>query len=238
MIRHKVLFVLAVSLTLLARADEPSTTPELVDYPVTRTYIPVGYDSNDRVQVVVHGAFPNTCYKVGPYEVRQDQHTRSISIRQMAYRYGGVCMRMLVPFMQVIDIGMLRDGDYRLYDAVATKVVGRLPVSRATTVSADEVLYAPVSDVTIQDEGLTKYLVVSGHFGDACTRMKDVHIDYYPDVLVIRPIADRSHPDRLCAQVLRPFSQKVALRSGLRGNFLLHVRVLNGQAINKIFGFP
>src|SRR5262245_14379881 len=94
--------------TALAAAD----APQIVDVSLGRSFVPIGFDNNDKVQVTVAGIFPDSCYKVGEYRTQVDDATQTIFIQQSAYRYGGECLPVTVPFTQVVDLGILREGNY------------------------------------------------------------------------------------------------------------------------------
>ena len=210
--------------------------PETVTMELDKAFIPVGFDSNDRIQVTVEGMFPNTCYKIGPYTVHMNETDKSVRIQQTAYKYFAPCIQMKVPFVQTIDVGMLGEGAWRIFDAKSERVLGALPVDLAKTQSADEFLYAPVLEAYVfNDPGTMKeQLALSGTFTDRCTVLKEVRIHYYPDVIVVQPIAEHLETGRDCGAQLTRFMHTVPLQDGLAGSYLLHVRSMNGQAINKV----
>ncbi|NBW99597.1 hypothetical protein EBR03_08505, partial [bacterium] len=51
----------------LVFADTNPNAPKTVETALTKAYIPLGFDDNDRIQIAVAGTFKNTCYKVGPH---------------------------------------------------------------------------------------------------------------------------------------------------------------------------
>src|SRR4051812_23862670 len=76
------------------------SAPRLVRAPVEKVYAPFGFDDNDNSEVVIHGHFPNTCYKTGPATALVDSNAKTITIDAQSYLYGGVCAQMVVPYIQ------------------------------------------------------------------------------------------------------------------------------------------
>jgi len=231
--------VLTVSLFIVAApalADGGDyLMPETVNIPLSKAYVPIGFDSNDRIQVTVEGSFESTCYKIGPYNVHLDESNKTIRVQQTAYKYFGPCMFLQVPFVQTMDLGLLGEGGWKLVDAKTERDLGSVPVELAKTQAPDEFLYAPVLEAYVfKDPGTFKNsLALSGTFTDRCTVLKEVRIHYYPEVVVVQPIAEQIS-GRDCGPQLTRFTHTVALQEGLHGAFLLHVRSMNGQAVNKV----
>lgn len=222
----------------LSAADSGPTS---VSIQLSKAYIPIGFDDNDRVQVVVEGTLPNSCYKVDPLISVVDTKNRTITLEQKALLYPGVCIETLVPFTKVAEIGLLSEGSYRLQDKMGKEDLGTLPVTRATKSEADDYLYAPITDayvtVSTRDANTKKFkLHLTGAFTDRCTKLKNVVIHYYSDVIVVQPIAVRAGT-RGCTGVKSRFSWDEELNSDLKGSKLLHVRSMNGEAINKVVDF-
>ena len=235
------LFLVLPNFATAADADGDSAfKPEIVNIPLNKVYVPVGFDDNDRVQIVVEGDFPNTCYKIGPYTFHMNEVTKTLSVQQTAYKYMGVCIQMQVPFTQVVDLGLMRSGDWTLEDSTAAKTLGRLPIQLAAGPGPDDFLYAPVTEAYVHkdSETLKNALSFMGTFTDRCTRLKEVRVHYYTDVIVVQPIAEQIGPLHNCGHELTRFAHTVLLKEDLKGTYLLHVRSMNGQAINKLVEMP
>lgn len=221
-------------LASVLNADIPPTA----SVNIQRSFVPVGFDDNDRAQVVVTGEFSSTCYKVAPatFEVRDG----FIDIEQHAYVYGGICLYIMVPYSQVVDLGILPEGDYQLRDKTSGKILGSLPIARAKSASADEFLYAPVEQAYVRVEPGKNTVVLSGFFLDPCTKIKDVIVTYSKtnDVIMVQPIAvhDSKSPQG-CAPRRNPYTHLVPISDGLRCTQLLHVRTLDGQSLNRLTSF-
>ena len=233
-------FLSALVLASTGHAASRTNEPDIVDSALTKGLVPVGFDDNDRVQVVVRGTFPSTCYKVGPHEVKVDAAPKTIVLRQKAYRYKGLCLNVTVAFTQVVEVGLLAEGQYAIEDNVSGRAIGNFSVTRSTTSNPDDYLYAPVADAYSEtDANGHRWLALTGSFPNRCMRMKEVRISYYPEVIVVQPIAEMVAATRYapCTQGEFRYSEKVALRDSLNGGTLLHVRSMDGQAINKFIQF-
>jgi hypothetical protein len=228
--------VLALSAQL--HAGEPVT----VGAPLTKAYIPIGFDSKNVAQVVVEGEFTNTCYKVGSAHADVDAVGRVITINQDAYYYPGfLCLQVMVPFSQVVNIGVLGEGDYSIVDGATGQTMGVLPVAKGVGPGPDDYLYAPVGDAYIESrtEPARKHtLIVRGSYFDRCTRLTEIRVREYKDVITVQPITERIGAGENCGTSPVRFLYTQELNPFLKGDYLLHVRSLNGQALNKLVYLP
>jgi hypothetical protein len=133
-----------------------------------------------------------------------------------------------------------------------------LQVSEATSATADDTLYAPVDAVdlnpVVQSNGNTGNqnlytLSISGIFPKSevgCMKLKELKVLPYEEVLVVLPVAEFVYDLTQCqaqnamGSALRssPFSRKFKaekqIELNLTRDMLVHVRVLNGQSLNKV----
>jgi hypothetical protein len=228
------------SLGSAAKADDVFV-PRLVTAPIDRVFVPLGFDSNDNVEVVLHGHFPNTCYKLGPALYTVDEATKTIEIDASSYQYNGGCAQMLVPFIQSVSVGLLNQGSYTI--TVKNRPDARtatLPVTEAVTSQPDDYLYAPVATVgLVSTLGIKKGIRVEGEFPmlfDGCMVLKEVKLSVTPDdVIIVLPIAEIVY-GQVCNQAsyTRKFSAVTELPGELLvTEYLIHVRVISGEALNK-----
>jgi len=216
-------------------ADTPPTTEVSLNY----AFVPIGFDDNDKIEIMVAGIFPSTCHKVGPYDFRVDESSRSIFIEQKAYVYPGQCLRMMVPFTSLINLKIIKDGNYSLRDAKTGELLGELPVTRATVPEADEHLYAQVKDAYIHTtEDAKTELHLKGVFASRCMKIQETKVGYHKDVIVVQPILERTAPIEQCGNQMTRFHIKKELKKGLKGTQLLHVRVMDGKSINQLVELP
>ena len=217
--------------------------PVLVTAPVDRAYVPMGFDNNDNVEVIVHGVFANTCYKVGPAKASVDYATSTIAVEATAYVYPGLnCATVMVPFTESVSVGMVRPGTYRVLvqDRPQTQST-ELVIARATTESADDFLYAPVDLASldthtnganvIRIEGSYPFTFVG------CMTVKEVRIQRTPgNVLVVQPIAELLTGGSVCdaQRGSKSFKIETPVQGSLEsGDYLIHVRALSGRSVNR-----
>jgi hypothetical protein len=206
--------------------SQPTETPVALQ----RVYVPEGFDDNDVTQVVVTGEFSDTCHKVGPTEVSVNRTTGKLQVKQKAYRYTEECHRTIVPFMQVVSVGLLSAGSYEISDASTSTTLGKLSVALATKASADDFLYAPVVDADVARNEVE----VRGHFTDRCTKLQNILVTASKDTIVVQPIVKRYGDYAHCDYELVPFRARRKLPDDVaRGTYLLHVRSMSGSAVNK-----
>lgn len=110
-------FVSVVSLlTLVISSVAFSMGPEgLLAQPPQKVFLPTHATDQENVEVIIGGYFPDSCYKSGKVEKEIDFERQEISIRHYAaYNSSGFCLMALVPYMKVVDLGVLPAGDYTL----------------------------------------------------------------------------------------------------------------------------
>ncbi|MBX9769589.1 MAG: hypothetical protein K2X47_20095 [Bdellovibrionales bacterium] len=210
--------------------------PKLVPVPLTAAFVPQGFDSNDKAQVMVEGYLPSACYKIGPTEAVVDEKTGTIRVQQMAYYHNVMCAQAIIPYNQVIQVGILGQGNYKVQDVRSGDILGALPIRLATQAEPDEYLYASVRDAYVLPEGAGPRVArVEGFFSNTCSRIKEMKMVEESDtVIAILPIVER-RPGTACNRMLVPFQEDVRLPHLNVGRHLLHVRSLSGQAVNKLF---
>jgi len=95
--------IFALLLSSIAHAS-----PEIILAPVDHLYIPEGFDSNDSVEIVVTGTFPNTCYSRNKVDVSFlgdiiDVKVTAISPEQKNSVVEKNCPQLKVPFKEVVS---------------------------------------------------------------------------------------------------------------------------------------
>lgn len=207
-----------------------------LDQPLETALIPVGFDSDDSVQIMVTGRFANTCFQIGTFYTLVDRKKKVVELQLTAYEFKGCGLDVEVPFYQVIPLGLLREpGDYKVVDLTTKKSLGTLRIkgAEAEAEGTDEFAYAPLLDAfLLERRSGKKYLVLTGVFSDSCLAFQNVEVNYQSDVVVVLPKIHRPR-SRGCIKGEFPFKREELLRADLPKKFLLHVRAWGGQAINK-----
>lgn len=220
--------------------------PALVPAPVQRAFVPDGFDDNDNVEVILHGHFPNSCMKVGPVEVSINADNRNIELKPQVYAYDSkLCAQISVPFVQKVALGNLAAGVWKI--EVAEKLDREplpLVVRHARSAAPDDALYAPVDEVVLipEAQGALHLVVVSGRWPQApegkCFELVRVVNKIGADnVLVVLPLVEIKE-DGLCKvarNAQKSFVGSSVVDGGLSEDVLVHVRVMNGESINKFY---
>lgn len=228
-----------------ADASFEALQPALIPITPDRIFAPLGFDDNDNVQVVLDGELADTCYKLGPTQFKLDAVRQRIYVQQQAYYYPGAwCAQVRVPYVQTLNLGILPAGQYELVvqtEDGTVKPAASLPVSLSATRSPDDHLYAPVTEAYLEKslgalEGRDSFytLYISGQFNNSCMKFKDVKMNVRQNnVIEVLPIVEMDS-SRGCTQIMTDFNVGVSLKSVPKGRYLLHIRSLNGQSLNRI----
>lgn len=229
--------------TATAFADPLPNLPELVTIAPEHVFSPRGFDNNDNAQITIAGNLPSTCFKTGPVSTRVDHATKTVYVKNQAYFYPGCwCLQVLVPFTQTVDLGVLPVGQYQVVAEQGNGVFHQkstLPISYSTNSGPDDYLYALVDDAQIEPAhaARSKVLTISGILASTCMDVSDVRV-VYRDGSVIEVLPKVTLRDEAeCAPAKIAFKRKVKLSPNWKGETLVHVRSLNGQALNKITEF-
>ena len=233
--------VLAVSLLTSTAVAEPTPDPRLIAAPVERVFVPLGFDNNDNVEVVVHGHFTNTCFKVGPADAVVDPQAKTVTIQARAYEYPGVlCAQVQIPFIADVNLGVMKEGEYRVsVTGLPDLFIDPLIIGAATTANPDDFTYAPVELASLEKNAqgfdIVKIEGVYPFMFTGCMSITDVKVSLSPgQVIVVQPIAEILE-DRFCSpQDSKKFSFERTLDFPLTfSEYLIHVRTLSGSSVNR-----
>lgn len=218
--------------------------PKEIFAPIEKLFIASGFDDNDNVEISVYGNFSDTCYRVGPTGYNVDLANHKIQIWAKAYDYSSrelACLDVLTPFLLKVSIGVLPEGEYSV-EIVGQNVSEKLTISKSTTDSPDEFLYAPVTHTQIRNiENGQQELILSGEFSrlyKGCMRIKEVRSKRTSgNVLVVLPIAEIIEDETQCKDASLHFEAKLSFPS-FQEIGLLHVRVSNGNSQTQLISIP
>lgn len=234
--RTALLFIVSI-VTFLSQSAQALEFFRRVEYPIESVFIPEGFDNNDSVQLVIHGKLPNSCYQIGYTSTELDQDTNKLYVSLIAYEYVGECSEYGAPYHLTVQAGLFRKaGSYGVYDKKSGVYLGGLTIGKAKAGpgGTDELDYAPVLDGFLNETANGKELVVRGVFNWSCLEIGDIKIMPQQDVVVVLP-QTKKNPDVKCVvgefgyEVKRPVTEKLP-----KGEFLLHIRSMGGQSINKV----
>jgi hypothetical protein len=226
-----------------ARADLLPNLPSLVILPTQEVFAPASFDDNDSAQITLFGELPNTCFKAGPAAAKVDRAAKTIVIRNQSYHYPSCwCLDVRAHYSKTLELGVLPAGRYQVWVEQQNgerKARGTLTISVSTKATPDDHLYAMIEDarVTPADEGAPKTLELTGVLASSCMELSEVKVAYRaPNVIEVLPIVSIGS-GATCDQKRRPLKHEVALSPAWKGPTLVHVRSLNGQALNKVVHF-
>jgi hypothetical protein len=206
----------------------------LVLMSVERLYVPVGFDDNDEIQVVVEGKFPDTCYRVAFNEVDVDAATNVVRVRQWARKFPGICLPVILPFTAEARVGQLPRGEYSVQaNGVDAE---QLAVSFGVRPGPDEFLYAPIERARVEAKADgTLRGIIEGRFTNTCMKLDETRVIDSGKTIEILPIIEMVDRDD-CTAAEVPFSWTFDLPgSAGEARRLMHVRSLNGKAVNVVF---
>lgn len=224
--------LLAIFTALSVRAEE--NTPLKVRTQFGRLYIVDGFDNNDNVQIVGEGLFPNSCYRNAETLFKVDHKEKTILLAPLAYKYPGLCLQVIMPFDRVIEVGLLKEGQYEVLQEGDSRVLGEVKVLATTSKEPDEQMYAPISQAFVQASQASNKVFLTGDFPLSCMKLKEVKAKVQADVLVVLPVAeiDSSKP---CNKGRYHFDAMTDIGPMKTGRYLLHVRSMNGKSVNNLF---
>lgn len=237
--------IASFALALLFPSVAALASPEMRPSPVSKILIPNGFDDNDNVEIVLQGYYRNTCSKVGPTSYTVDYETKIITITANSYMYDTLfCAQVITPFLQVVKVGVMPEGEYSVRLSHDTTLTQAVTIKHRTTESPDDYLYAPVEEVRLDVDGATgrQSLLIKGTFPlllHGCWIIREIRVGRDPaDVIVVQPISEIIDNPECRGRTDRSFKIVQPMMEPFYGEGLLHIRVLNGNSINRFINIP
>ena len=229
-----------------------AVVPKPTFLPVEKIYsIEHGFDTTDTVEIAVKGFMPNSCYTLNKGVAHVDEINMKIYVSIEGYvRENQVCWMAKTPYLEVIQIGHLKQGHYTIQSIKNPGVTGKLHVSKSVSNRTDDHLYAPVDTVEILPKTNNfnrtekQQLILKGtypHLLKGCMRI--VKVKSYKtknNVLVVLPIAQILNEKKCHHKQVNQYNRfKIVhkIKASLKKKGLVHVRTLNGRALNKLVDF-
>lgn len=228
-------------------ASEPKTTL----LPTSKIFtIERGFDTNDATEVAIQGYLPNTCYSLGKGTAQIDEENKKIFVGVEGYiRHNQICLQVMTPYLEVIHLGPLVEGDYEVFSMTNLDISGKLHIEASPSENVDEHLYAPVDTVYINSvpsfHGThhEQILTLKGTYPfmvKGCMRIHEVKTYMNSnDVLVVLPIA-KIYDDEKAVECrandvdrYNRFHVNHITTTPIREKGLVHVRTLAGKALNQ-----
>lgn len=238
MMKNLLMCVAVAGMSNIALADNPV----LVEAPVDKVFVPTGFDDNDKVEVIVHGHFNSSCYKMGPVSASVDETNKKVILNAQAFYYAGAtCIQMISPFIKSVELDRhLASGSYTISVAGRPNAeTAMLRVTKATRPDADDYLYAAVNSASVETstDGARELILKGQHpyLLDGCVKFDDVKSFVGADkTVVVQPITKIVYGDECRGSVNNRFEYRTKFGGDFtQGEYLLHVRVLDGNSVNQ-----
>jgi hypothetical protein len=164
----------------------------VIPAPVEHLFVPKGFDNNDNVEVVVSGAFPNSCYsrnKVDVAVVDQNINVKITALQNTTTT--GACKELEISFLENVTIGSLQAGTYKI--SVNGILEESLIVGVSPSQSVDDHVYAMIAYVELGfTQGRAGNAMLVGMNMNDCLKLDRVeYISNGVDTLSILPIVKK-----------------------------------------------
>jgi hypothetical protein len=227
--------LLATALGSAARGDEDAVYGRLTAVEAETVFAPAGFDDNDEAVVLVDGYLPSGCYRLTRPEVAVDETAKTITITPVARFFDVPCIQARVPYSLELQLSQLAAGEYRL----AVNGHGpteALAVAAATNLGPDDFLYAPIDEASVDTDAQGRLVAtLAGRFTNSCMALDELRLVDSGKTLQVLPIMKLTAAEPCTAGEFR-FKEKLVLPAATgESRRLLHVRSLNGRAVNVIF---
>ena len=225
--------VMLISSIVGAAKVNADILPTNVPMQFSKIYFPGNFDDNDNVQIIGEFDAPNSCYKQADTLVNIDHESKTITVEPYSLRYDGMCLQMVVHFNPVINVGLLKEGVYKIKHGGMELPLGRFDVHHAQREEPDDFVYAPVSQAFFKNSPDGNKIIIEGEFSVSCMRLKEVRINFRGDVITVQPITEVDQTVT-CEEGKFHFESVNDVGITNKGRYLMHVRTMNGNSINSV----
>ncbi len=230
--------IVAIALAAVASAAPFASAQNAVQVsttvPVTHVYSPRGFDTNDNTQIIVSGYLPNLCYKSPHSEVKVDGLTIHVSITAWVDSRVPYCPMVVIPYLEIVDVGILDKGNYKIVvnQATSYETKSEIAVDESQSSAVDNHVYAAVD--AIDRTPHSRKVTLKGYNPSPCFNFDHVEfISNGEDTFSVLPIMKQNSP--FCPMKLMPFTIEAEAPATLStSQLLLHVRSMNGQSVNAL----
>ncbi len=204
-----------------------------------------GFDSNDDIEVTVHGQLPSACYKVHETKLTKTNSNHYEVKTYIKRKNLSGCSEDLISspvnFTPVLSLGELASGRYIFsYHANNKEIRKVMNIRPAISTSIDDSFYAPISNAFIPELIFTTssaQIVMTGIFHNSCFKLKsdDISIIKENNIFIIIP-KTRFIDLGQCKTKRFPIRQIIDLGPIKKeGHYMIHIRSLSGLSVNKVF---
>jgi hypothetical protein len=198
---------------------------------ISKAFVPTRFNVQEHVQVVVEAVQPNGCYKPGRTQIEVDSDRYEVRLTQLISEVDEICIQVVGYFHKEIDLGILKEGSYKIIDMSSGLAVGEFDVT-----SQEPLLnkLVPVIEVQTSDSvnSNTTQLKIAGVRPSGCIEINRMisRLDR-SDVLVVHPSA-RIDSAKACTRQVRPFTETITIE--VSQPTLIQVKNADGTSINKV----
>lgn len=207
-------------------------TPRVIDAPVSKVFVPKGFDNNDNVEVIVRGTFPDSCHARNKYTVSFNGD--KIDVKVTANRTEGpACEQVQIPYLENITIGSLQAGQYQI--TVNGTLKQKLEVTEASSRSVDDHLYGMIQYVELGfTGGVNGQVYLVGKSPDCLELDRLETISNGKDTLSILPIMKKVRDCQGQRQDLMSIPVSFDIRKFVDNEILLFVRTMDGKSVHSL----
>lgn len=225
-------FVLSTVVHNVSLAD----TPVVVIVQPEDIFVLNGFDDNDHVEIIISGYLPTLCHQSPSLKSRVEGDQILITLTALHFdRTNPFCTQIPIPFLEVVNVGVLPAGDYRVVVNRDTPFEANdsLHVDVAPTQEQNNFLYAQVEYVEKIQGART--IVLAGTNPSDCLALDRVQfVSNEKNALAVLPILKKSTEN--CEYRPTPFKYMIDVPKVLsKDKILMHVRRMDGKAVNTLF---
>lgn len=224
-----------LTLCTLAMSSLASAEQEDVAIGLSNVFVPKGFDSNDNVEIVVAGELPNTCYLRPRGDVKVSDGHVYVEMRATKITDPNtLCITAIVPYMVTIPLASLGEGAYDILvnSGLASELSTSIQIDQANSSSINNFTYANVTNVDYKVDN--HEVTISGVHPSSCMEIDRVEIivNQTNDTFSVLPILKQTL--EICDRMIKPFSYTVALPKPQKNQELVHIRKIDGTALNYL----
>jgi hypothetical protein len=222
---------------LFASAAYASVPPVTAAIPVTHIYAPQGFDSNDPSEVIITGYLPDLCYRAPSTYSQVSGQTIQIQAEALRPSQNALCPLVAMPLLEAVQVGVLEKGEYGIVvnQPGSNPVTSSIYIEEARGKGVENSVYANTGSVD-RIPG-TRAVILTGINPVNCYELDQIrYISNGKDTYTVLPIMKQSNAT--CESRPTAFSYQWDVPtelSAIEPMPLLHVRVMNGKSINKLF---
>lgn len=224
--------------------------PKPKEAPVSRIFIPKGFDDNDTAQIIITGNFADDRHRVTGVKIQRDPLRPRIYYKVEALEYPTPTGEESMEYLQVVDLGILSKDNYQVLPQSKSDVedieklgpvAGILKVKHTNSPRRDDYIYAAVDSAAVfkDADGLRREIRVFGTKNNSCLQFDGKMIDRIgfkktdDQLIEILPIMLKE--SGTCYKVNEPFEYSFFVPFDIPSDrYLLHIRTYDGNSFNKL----